>query len=281
MTPAQRMRRPVVISSFDLPDVQELLLHGCENGACAVSDDRSLPTPSVLPSAVGDSSRWVFGCETVDRPLNADHQLLFNPESPEFHGGKVLTAWLHVTIACNLRCPYCYMHKSAAGTDESAGLAAVLAVIKSAFAYGFLAVKLKYTGGEASVNHPLQRGRSQLSNVADRYRKGFAQIAQGYVGPFGTTAIASEFKTSGELIWKTCITDRWHQLDRPGRGHGSRIQRPRRSIVLKLRFCRLDSHQDCMTPQKIRGRPPVSAGGRPTPRNPVEGVRTRHEDKAS
>ena len=27
--------------------------------------------------------------------------------------GTVLTAWLHVTNACNLRCPYCYVSKSA------------------------------------------------------------------------------------------------------------------------------------------------------------------------
>jgi uncharacterized protein len=67
----------------------------------------------------------------------------------------VLTAWLHVTNACNLRCPYCYVNKSAEGMDVSVGRAAVEAVIRSAVTHGFPAVKLKYAGGEASLDHRL------------------------------------------------------------------------------------------------------------------------------
>jgi uncharacterized protein len=76
-------------------------------------------------------------------------------QSPEFQPSKVLTAWLHVTNACNLRCPYCYVNKSAEGMDESVGRAAVEAVMRSAVAHGFPAVKLKYAGGEASLSHRL------------------------------------------------------------------------------------------------------------------------------
>jgi uncharacterized protein len=68
---------------------------------------------------------------------------------------RTLTAWLHVSNACNLACPYCYVDKSAAGMDERAGTAAVDAVISSALAHGFQAVKLKYAGGEASLNSDL------------------------------------------------------------------------------------------------------------------------------
>jgi len=75
--------------------------------------------------------------------------------SPEFDDSKVLTAWLHVTNACNLRCPYCYVNKSAEGMDESVGRAAVEAVTRSALEQGFPAIKLKYAGGEASLNHRL------------------------------------------------------------------------------------------------------------------------------
>jgi uncharacterized protein len=77
------------------------------------------------------------------------------PPELDFGRGEVLTAWLHVTNDCNLRCPYCYVAKSAAGMDESTGYAAVDAVISSAVANGFRAVKLKYAGGEASLNHRL------------------------------------------------------------------------------------------------------------------------------
>jgi len=77
------------------------------------------------------------------------------PQHPEFTEGRVLTAWLHVTNACNLRCPYCYVHKSADKMDDSIGRASVEAVIMSAVRHGFPAVKLKYAGGEASLNHKL------------------------------------------------------------------------------------------------------------------------------
>ena len=76
---------------------------------------------------------------------------------PEFGAGtaRTLTAWLHVTNACNLRCPYCYVAKSEEKMDEPVGQAAVEAVVRSAATHGFAAVKLKYAGGEASLNHHL------------------------------------------------------------------------------------------------------------------------------
>lgn len=77
------------------------------------------------------------------------------PPNPAFQTSPVLTAWLHVTNACNLRCPYCYVSKSNEGMDETVGRAAVEAVIRSAVDHGFQAVKLKYAGGEASLNHRL------------------------------------------------------------------------------------------------------------------------------
>lgn len=78
-----------------------------------------------------------------------------SPPPLDLDSGKMLTAWLHVTNDCNLRCPYCYVDKSAEGMSESTGYAAVDAVIRSAVANGFPAVKLKYAGGEASLNHRL------------------------------------------------------------------------------------------------------------------------------
>jgi uncharacterized protein len=213
MTPAQRARRAIVISSFDLPGGEELLLHSCEDCACPVSDDRSLRIREVLPVPDG-TGPWVAGREVIEIPLDAGHRLLFNPlgrggvvvvnedahrifgcferpttlgavqatdpgrgdditetftrlsqsemihpfgkaQSPEFSNAEVLTAWLHLTNACNLRCPYCYVNKSTDGMDEATGRAAVDAVMRSSIEHGFPAVKLKYAGGEASLNHRL------------------------------------------------------------------------------------------------------------------------------
>lgn len=66
-----------------------------------------------------------------------------------------LTAWLHITNACNLRCAYCYVTKSNEKMDARTGIAAVDAIFRSAQAHGFRAVKLKYAGGEPTLNFSL------------------------------------------------------------------------------------------------------------------------------
>lgn len=71
---------------------------------------------------------------------------------PHFGASQELTAWLHVTNACNLRCPYCYVHKSPDGMDDTVGRDAVDALVRSAVEHGFSALRLKYAGGEASLN---------------------------------------------------------------------------------------------------------------------------------
>lgn len=104
-------------------------------------------------------SHGVDGTEAEDvlRAL-ADLELIHpdgHPSRPVIAPSQVLTAWLHVTNGCNLRCPYCYVRKSAEAMDEPTGRAAVDSVIASALAHGFRTVKLKYAGGEASLNHRL------------------------------------------------------------------------------------------------------------------------------
>ena len=99
----------------------------------------------------------------VDYVLNRLQQLeIIHPaghvQRPIFYDSQLLTAWLHVTNACNLRCPYCYLHKTAESMDEQTGRAVVRAVIESAARNGFPAVKLKYAGGEASLNYRLMMG---------------------------------------------------------------------------------------------------------------------------
>lgn len=68
---------------------------------------------------------------------------------------STLTAWLHVTNTCNLRCSYCYVAKTREHMDEATGLAAVETVFRVARRYGFRAVKLKYAGGEPTLNFRL------------------------------------------------------------------------------------------------------------------------------
>jgi uncharacterized protein len=113
------------------------------------------------PATVADvrRSRPSRGVEVTEIFRRLGQLQLIHPSGeeprPEFQAGRVLTAWLHVTNGCNLRCPYCYLEKSPQPMDEATGRAAVAAVMRSAVANGFPEVKLKYAGGEASLNHRL------------------------------------------------------------------------------------------------------------------------------
>lgn len=64
----------------------------------------------------------------------------------------VLTVWLHLTTRCNLRCTYCYAPRGSADMPPEVGWAAVEGAIRSAQAHGFQALKLKYAGGEPTLN---------------------------------------------------------------------------------------------------------------------------------
>lgn len=99
----------------------------------------------------GTEAQEVLGALAGLELIHPDGQ----PSRPVIAPSQVLTAWLHVTNGCNLRCPYCYVHKSAEAMDEPTGRAVVESVIASALAHGFRVVKLKYAGGEASLNHRL------------------------------------------------------------------------------------------------------------------------------
>lgn len=70
---------------------------------------------------------------------------------------ETLTAWLHITNACNLDCPYCYVRKSSARMSAETGLRSVEQIIATAHAHGFRRVKLKYAGGEATLHMRLVR----------------------------------------------------------------------------------------------------------------------------
>lgn len=146
---------------MQLPGGYRLLFNPLGSGAVAVNDlaydlYRSFDRPVSL-SDVRSARSGEHGAEAAIGRLGQLYMIHpeGDPPSLAFGSGQVLTAWLHVTNDCNLRCPYCYVDKSPEGMSESTGYAAVDAVIRSALTNGFPAVKLKYAGGEASLNHRL------------------------------------------------------------------------------------------------------------------------------
>ncbi len=76
---------------------------------------------------------------------------------------KTLTAWMHVTNACNLDCPYCYVRKSSARMSESIGFNAVNKIFQTAQQNEYQRVKLKYAGGEATLQFKLVRNLHQYA----------------------------------------------------------------------------------------------------------------------
>jgi len=86
------------------------------------------------------------------------------------HEPQTLIAWLHVTNACNLRCSYCYLTKTDEVMSDETGRQAIQAVFRSAQAGGFHAIKLKYAGGEPTLNFPLALSlHRQARSLAERH----------------------------------------------------------------------------------------------------------------
>lgn len=68
-----------------------------------------------------------------------------------------LTAWLHLTNACNIDCTYCYLAKNHESMDEATGRSALETIFRTAQQHHFGRVKLKYAGGEPTLNFALVR----------------------------------------------------------------------------------------------------------------------------
>jgi uncharacterized protein len=86
---------------------------------------------------------------------------------------RILNTWIHVTNECNLRCDYCYINKTDDDMPADVGRAAVDAILRSAERHGFERVKLKFAGGEATLN---------LKRVFDIHAYAIEQAQQKGIG---------------------------------------------------------------------------------------------------
>jgi uncharacterized protein len=102
-----------------------------------------------LPSDVVHSAIHRLAALRLIQPANQP------ANQPILYPSETLTAWLHVTSRCNLRCAYCYVPRGGEAMDAETGRAAVDAAFRSATGHGFRAVKLKYAGGEPTLNFPV------------------------------------------------------------------------------------------------------------------------------
>lgn len=65
---------------------------------------------------------------------------------------KTLAAWLHLTHQCNLSCQYCYVPRTNERMTPSTAKRSVEAVYRSAVVHNCERVRLKYAGGEPTLN---------------------------------------------------------------------------------------------------------------------------------
>lgn len=115
------------------------------------------------------------------------------------HESDTLSAWLHVTNACNMACTYCYVSKSSEHMTADVGKRSVDAVFRSAIRANYQQVRLKYAGGEALLRlpqvlqlhdyalqlaqrHGLRLSATLLSNGAALTPRAIEQLKQRHIG---------------------------------------------------------------------------------------------------
>lgn len=131
-----------------LSDTWSLLSNTLAGGPPAVMNRagverlRTFDTPRPLSDA---ADRALAEARLIDAPGITYHAPTAQPDT--------LTAWVHVTNACNLECPYCYVRKSGAKMSLETGRTAIDALLHTARRNGFTALKLKYAGGEAALHY--------------------------------------------------------------------------------------------------------------------------------
>lgn len=129
---------------------------------------------------------------------------------------SVLSAWLHLTDRCNLRCSYCYLPHVREDMSPETGRASIDAVFRSAQLNGFKQVKLKYAGGESLLRYPLIL---ELHSYAEKLAQDHEVFLEEVVLSNGTLLTEDMAKTLKALGIRLMIS-----MD--GMGHYHDSQRP-------------------------------------------------------
>ncbi len=153
-----------------------------------------LPRPAVLNQAAlrllapFAQPRYLPESQPLDSTLTQAIQLgLLSPtilhEKKESSVPTTLSAWLHLTDRCNLRCTYCYLPHHLVDMSLQTGQAALEATCRSAVAHHYRRIKLKYAGGEPLLRFPMI---SQLHRYAQTLATRHSLELEGVVLSNGT-----------------------------------------------------------------------------------------------
>ncbi|MDX9993049.1 MAG: SPASM domain-containing protein [Anaerolineales bacterium] len=171
----------------------------CNESACRIldtlQDDDSLSDvtsrfPQFPDAEIKKSIELLAALNLVSSPERGLTPVTTEPAS-------LLTAWLHLTDRCNLRCSYCYLAHLREDMSIETGKAAIDATLRSAEKYGYKSIKLKYSGGEALLRPQQLLELHAYAGIAAE-RKAIA--LDGVVltnGTLLTPSLAAQIKTSG------------------------------------------------------------------------------------
>jgi uncharacterized protein len=146
------------------------------------------------------------------QPTDHDCACVTEEDCPS-NSSSPLTAWLHLTDRCNLRCDYCYLPHVREDMSPETGRAAIDATFRSAIANGFKQVKLKYAGGEPLLRFPLI---VELHQYAQKQAEEHGLSLEGVVLSNGTLLTESVISTLQSLGLRLMIS-----LDGLGAYHDS------------------------------------------------------------
>lgn len=124
---------------------------------------------------------------------------------------NMLTAWVHITDRCNLRCSYCYLPHVREDMSDETGRATIDAIFRSALLNGFKRVKVKYAGGEPLLRFPFV---VELHQYAQSLAKQNDMTLDGVVLSNGTLLTTEMIETLKSVSLRLMIS-----LDGLGESH--------------------------------------------------------------
>lgn len=143
-----------------LDEEHSALMDTCGPGGVVVANGPARQVLRVFDSPVSVADVCRLGIDQCEETVG--NLLLFGilqevggGKQPQWREDDSLSVWLHLTDACNLRCTYCYVNKGTAVMSAATGRAALDSIFSSAKRHGFKTVRLKYAGGEPSLESDL------------------------------------------------------------------------------------------------------------------------------
>ena len=183
--------------------------------------------------------------ETIDHELAQQNLLVPTGHLPQVQATPPdqLTVWLHVTNACNLDCPYCYVRKSSAHMDLKTGLEAVETLFTVAQDQGFSKLKLKYAGGEATLHFSLiQQLHERAMELAEQTGVELREVVLSN-GVLLTPTMLDWFEaTQVRLMVSLDGLGAVHDQQRPRKGGGTSFEQVRHTLENQVQPRQIDLH---------------------------------------